>query len=113
MKTFRQFREETMEIPVIPYKPNAFQRGISTIKNFLKPKPKPDNSTFQLEPSKKFYDINRSAQMSTKTDYPDWWKEKGPAGTQWYGNPKERRDLTKDKQGQSAVNSPKGVYPKG
>ena len=100
MKTFQQFREETMEIPVIPYKPNIVQKGISGFKNFLKrfkPKPPPDNSTFQLEPSKRFYDINKSAQQSTKRDYPGWWKEKGPAGTQWYGNPKERRDLTNDK----------------
>ena len=116
MKTFRQFREETMEIPVIPHKPNILQKSFSGVKNFLKgfkPKPPPDNSTFQLEPSKKFYDINKAAQQSTKRDYPSWWKQKGPAGTQWYGNPKERRDLTNDKQGKSAVNSPKGVYPKG
>ena len=36
MKTFQQFREETIEIPVIPYKPNIIQKGISGLKNFLK-----------------------------------------------------------------------------
>ena len=39
--------------------------------------------------------INRSAQQDTKRKYPDWWKEKGPSGTAWYGNPQFRKDLTK------------------
>ena len=100
MKTFRQFREETIRIPVIPYKPNLLQRSVTRVKKFLnrfKPKPKLDNSTFQLEPSKRFYDINKEAQKATKTDFPSYWEKHGPAGTQWYGNPKERRDLTNDK----------------
>ena len=99
MKTFKQFREETIRIPVIPYKPNLLQRSVKRVKNFLnrfKPKPKPDNSTFQLEPSKRFYDINKEAQKATKTDFPAYWKKHGPKGTQWYGNPEERRDLTND-----------------
>jgi hypothetical protein len=39
--------------------------------------------------------INRQAQQSTKANYPDYWKKKGPSGTEWYGNPQFRRDLTK------------------
>ena len=35
MKTFRQFREETIRIPVIPYKPNLLQRSVKRVKNFL------------------------------------------------------------------------------
>tara|TARA_B100000085_G_scaffold249803_1_gene245707 strand:- start:107 stop:502 length:396 start_codon:yes stop_codon:yes gene_type:complete len=39
--------------------------------------------------------INRQAQQSTKRNYPNWWREKGPSGTAWYGQQQFRRDLTK------------------
>lgn len=39
--------------------------------------------------------INRSAQLSTKKNYPGWWSQKGPSGTGWYGQKQFQRDLTK------------------
>ena len=39
--------------------------------------------------------INRSAQLSTKKNYPSWWAKNGASGTGWYGQQQFRRDLTK------------------
>ena len=42
-----------------------------------------------------WYEINKSAQLSTKEDYPWWWKEHGCEGTMWFPVDEPCEDLTK------------------
>ena len=42
-----------------------------------------------------WYEINKLAQLSTKEDYPWWWKEHGCEGTMWFPVDEPCEDLTK------------------
>ena len=41
-------------------------------------------------------EINRAAQVSTKENFPWWWKKYGCEGTVWYPANEPCRDLTND-----------------
>ena len=41
-------------------------------------------------------DVNRAAQLDTKTRFPWWWNKYGCKGTGWYPQGEPCRDLTND-----------------
>ena len=41
-------------------------------------------------------DVNRAAQLDTKTRFPWWWNKYGCEGTQWYPPDEQCIDLTND-----------------
>ena len=43
-----------------------------------------------------WYEINKSAQLSTKEDYPWWWEKHGCEGTVWFPVDEKCKDLTND-----------------
>ena len=53
----------------------------------------------EVQPSRSvdWFEINKSAQLSTKETYSWWWNKYGCEGTQWYPVDEQCRDLTNDR----------------